>query len=144
MSEATSPQEGDKPLVSHRTSGARAQREAETFTEKFVRKFKRDPLIPIGFALILGVLGRGLHALYVGNREASYRMMRYRVLFQGGTIVALVFGMYYRPNSVDDPAVGKGTIVDKRFFLDYAKESRAVVPVTHTPVLENKDAEELK
>jgi hypothetical protein len=81
--------------------------------------------------LILGVLGRGLYSMYVGNREVSYRMMRYRVLFQGGTIVALVFGMYYRPGS-GDAAVGAGTAVDKRFFLDYAKElpSPVLVPVS--------------
>jgi hypothetical protein len=72
--------------------------------------------------LILGVLGRGLHAMYTGNRATSYRMMRYRVLFQGGTVVALVFGMYLRPNAVEDPSVGRGTVVDKRFFLDYAQE----------------------
>jgi hypothetical protein len=85
------------------------------------RQFTLTLFVP-GFALIVGVLGRGLHALYVGNRETSYRMMRYRVLFQGGTIVALVFGMYLRPNSSVDPATGSGTVVDKRFFLDYSKE----------------------
>ncbi len=89
------------------------------------------PSLPLvcnsGFALIVGVLGRGLHALYVGNRERSYRMMRYRVLFQGGTIVALVFGMYYRPNVSVDPALGHGTVVDKRFFLDYAKEHQKAI-----------------
>lgn len=46
-----------------------------------------------GFTLIVGVLGRGLHALYTGNKAVSYRMMRYRVLFQVGTVFALIFGM---------------------------------------------------
>ena len=34
-------------------------------------------------------------------------------------------GMYFRPNDSEDPAVGKGTVVDKRFFLDYSKEITA-------------------
>jgi hypothetical protein len=46
---------------------------------------------------------------------------------------------YYRPNSVDDPAVGSGTTVDKRFFLDYAKESTVVPPPSTS-----SDEEELK
>lgn len=58
--------------------------------------------------------------MYNGKKETSYRMMRYRVLFQVGTIAALVFGMYFRPTTAEDPTLGKGTVVDKRYFLDHA------------------------
>ncbi len=88
-------------------------------------------------ALLVGVLGRGLFAMYTGKKEASYRMMRYRVLFQVGTIAALVFGMYFRPNIGEDAAVGAGTVVDKRYFLDHARELKSVQPPP-------KSAEELK
>lgn len=94
---------------------------------------------PAGFALLLGVLGRGLYSMYAGNQKASYRMMRYRVLFQVGSIAALVYGLYFRPNLGEEEAggVGKGTVVDKRFFMDYAREIKA-------PPTPQGKAEELK
>ena len=79
-------------------------------------------------AAIVGVLGRGLWSMYAGQKEASYRMMRYRVVFQVGTIAALVFGMYFRQNDEASDVNAKGTIVDKRFFMDYAREIKSVQP----------------
>ena len=45
--------------------------------------------------------------------------------------------MYFRPNSSEDPSLGVGTVVDKRFFMDYSKEFTAL------PKVVKKD-EELK
>ena len=56
-----------------------------------------------------------------GDRATSYRMMRYRVLFQVGTIFALLAGMYFK-DSRDDPTVSAGSVIDKRFYLDTAIE----------------------
>ena len=47
------PKDSKTPVSSptHITQGDRALRDKETFSEKFIRKFKRDPLIPIGACL---------------------------------------------------------------------------------------------
>lgn len=71
---------------------------------------------------MVGVLSRGIAAFQRGDKRTSYRMMRYRVLFQGATALVLVFGVYFQATQKPDPAAGKSFAVDKRFFLDAAHE----------------------
>ncbi|XP_015519977.1 HIG1 domain family member 2A, mitochondrial [Neodiprion pinetum] len=65
----------------------------ETFTQKLNRKFRENPLVPIGCFLTTAALSYGLYSFKTGNREMSQYMMRARVVAQGLTVVAFVLGM---------------------------------------------------
>ena len=80
-----------------------------------------------GLALVVGVFGRGLKALYTGDSKTSFRMMRYRVLFQGATVVAILYGMYFqhftKQNNAAAVQPGKDRLaVDKRYYLENAQK----------------------
>ncbi|XP_065556281.1 HIG1 domain family member 2A, mitochondrial-like [Artemia franciscana] len=66
----------------------------ETFKEKMKRKFSENPFIPIGAALTIAALGRGLWHMQTGNAKKSQVMMRGRILAQGFTVLALVAGVF--------------------------------------------------
>lgn len=70
----------------------------------------------------VAVLGRGMWAMYSGNQVISQRMMRYRVLAQGVTLLAVTYGMVLHAQSPKDPSRNRRPTVDKRFFLDHASE----------------------
>ncbi|NXU69571.1 HIG2A protein, partial [Horornis vulcanius] len=65
----------------------------EGFTEKFLRKTRENPLVPLGCLCTVGVLAYGIICFKKGNTRRSQLMMRARVLFQGLTIVSVVGGM---------------------------------------------------
>ncbi|NXN11240.1 HIG2A protein, partial [Indicator maculatus] len=65
----------------------------EGFGEKFLRKTRENPLVPLGCLCTVGVLTYGLISFKRGNIRRSQQMMRARVLAQGFTIVALLGGM---------------------------------------------------
>ncbi|XP_067000928.1 HIG1 domain family member 2A, mitochondrial [Anabrus simplex] len=65
----------------------------ETTREKFVRKFKENPLVPIGCMATLGALSYGLWSFRQGRRQMSQYMMRLRIAAQGFTILALIVGI---------------------------------------------------
>lgn len=76
-----------------------------------------------GFAAVVGVLARGIWAFQKGDRLTSFRMMRYRVLFQGGAVLLLCFGVFFAGRDRSDPGVRRGTpTVDKAAFLREAVE----------------------
>lgn len=82
---------------------------SESGVEKLFRKFRENPLVPIGMygridekaesCVILGsvatavVLGYGLWCFRNGNRKMSQIMMRTRVAVQGFTVFALLAGI---------------------------------------------------
>ncbi|XP_054258557.1 HIG1 domain family member 2A, mitochondrial [Macrosteles quadrilineatus] len=65
----------------------------ETGSEKFMRKFKENPLVPIGCLLTTTCLTLGLMSMKKGDKKMSQLMMRGRILAQGFTLVALVTGL---------------------------------------------------
>ncbi|XP_066954643.1 HIG1 domain family member 2A, mitochondrial-like [Macrobrachium rosenbergii] len=67
--------------------------EQETPGDKFNRKFKENPFVPIGCGLTATALVYGLYSFSKGNRRTSQVMMRYRIAAQGFTIAALMFGI---------------------------------------------------
>eukprot|EP00949_MAST-11_sp_MAST-11-sp1_P002095 g2095.t1 len=71
----------------------------ETIAEKFTRKFKADPLVPIGAGATAVVLFGGLASfMKPASREQSRRsqnFMRARVGLQGITIAILAYGTFY-------------------------------------------------
>ncbi|KAF0759140.1 HIG1 domain family member 2A, mitochondrial [Aphis craccivora] len=70
--------------------------EMEDVGNKFLRKFKENPLVPIGALVTVGFLGVGLKSMYDGNRVRSQMMMRGRIAAQGFTVVALLGGLFYQ------------------------------------------------
>ncbi|GFG28518.1 hypothetical protein Cfor_06390 [Coptotermes formosanus] len=70
-----------------------AQEYEETTQQKFMRKLKDNPFVPIGCLMTFGALSYGLWSFRKGERQMSQYMMRARVLAQGFTIVALIVGI---------------------------------------------------
>ncbi|XP_072204317.1 HIG1 domain family member 2A, mitochondrial [Excalfactoria chinensis] len=65
----------------------------EGFADKFLRKTRENPLVPLGCLCTLGVLTYGLISFKRGNTRHSQLMMRARVAAQGFTLAALLGGM---------------------------------------------------
>ncbi|XP_049589516.1 HIG1 domain family member 2A, mitochondrial [Syngnathus scovelli] len=65
----------------------------ETFKEKFLRKTKDNPFVPIGCLATAGALMYGLRAFHQGKTRRSQLLMRGRIFAQGFTVVAIVVGV---------------------------------------------------
>lgn len=79
----------------------------ETTFEKFKRKFRADPFVPLGFLTTAGILSAGLWTFKQGKDPAkAQRLMRYRVLAQGFTVAAFGAGslLTYFANEFEDEA----------------------------------------
>ncbi|KAM6976616.1 HIG1 domain family member 2A, mitochondrial [Aplochiton taeniatus] len=66
----------------------------ETFKEKFIRKTKDNPFVPIGCLGTAGALMWGLRAFKQGKTRQSQLLMRGRIFAQGFTVVAIIFGVF--------------------------------------------------
>ncbi|TNN37998.1 HIG1 domain family member 2A [Liparis tanakae] len=66
----------------------------ETFKEKFLRKTKENPFVPIGCLGTAGALVYGLRAFNQGKTRQSQLMMRGRIFAQGFTVVAIIAGVF--------------------------------------------------
>ena len=62
--------------------------------ERFKRKLKAEPLVPIGCLATATILGMGLLQLKRGNVKASQKLMRGRVAAQTATVLAMAYGAY--------------------------------------------------
>lgn len=62
--------------------------------EKLKGKIARDPLIPIGCLVTLGVLTAALRSFHLGNSQLSNKLLRGRVAAQGVTVGFVMYGMY--------------------------------------------------
>jgi len=67
--------------------------QSETAGQKFERKFKENPLVPIGCGLTATALCFGLWNFSHGRSHMSQKMMRMRIAAQGFTVVALMLGI---------------------------------------------------
>ncbi|XP_072549172.1 HIG1 domain family member 2A, mitochondrial [Salminus brasiliensis] len=76
--------EGFTPLPRHREEG---------FQEKFMRKTKENPFVPIGCLGTAGALIYGLRAFKHGKTRQSQLLMRTRIFAQGFTVVAIIVGV---------------------------------------------------
>ncbi|XP_043113765.1 HIG1 domain family member 2A, mitochondrial [Puntigrus tetrazona] len=65
----------------------------ENFKEKFIRKTKENPLVPIGCLGTAGALVYGLSAFRQGKTRQSQLLMRARIFAQGFTVVAIIVGV---------------------------------------------------
>ncbi|XP_041800042.1 HIG1 domain family member 2A, mitochondrial [Chelmon rostratus] len=66
----------------------------ESFQEKFMRKTKENPFVPIGCLGTAGALIYGLRAFHQGKTRQSQLLMRGRIFAQGFTVVAIIFGVF--------------------------------------------------
>merc|ERR1711972_544637 len=96
-------------LAINRESGKKHQ---ETANEKLMRKFKENPLIPIGCLLTTGFLVNGLFKFGRKDMAGSQVMMRGRIAAQGFTIFAMLGGVaaqikqkHWVKPSAPDPSV---------------------------------------
>ncbi|KAM6923604.1 HIG1 domain family member 2A, mitochondrial [Xenentodon cancila] len=66
----------------------------ETFKDKFLRKTKENPFVPIGCLGTAGALMYGLRAFHQGKTRQSQMLMRGRIFAQGFTVVAIIVGVF--------------------------------------------------
>jgi hypothetical protein len=79
----------------------------ETFGDKFVRKTKENPLVPIGLAATITALSYGLWQMKTGDRAMSQKMMRMRIYAQSFTVFALIGGILYQAKKIPAAAATK-------------------------------------
>ncbi|PLB38717.1 respiratory supercomplex assembly factor RCF1 [Aspergillus candidus] len=73
------------------------QFQEETSLQKFRRRLKEEPLIPLGCAATCYALYRAYRSMKVGDSVEMNRMFRARIYAQGFTLFAVVAGgMYYK------------------------------------------------
>uniref|UniRef100_A0A8D0BPI3 HIG1 domain-containing protein n=1 Tax=Salvator merianae TaxID=96440 RepID=A0A8D0BPI3_SALMN len=87
------PFDPNRPPVIEGFTPTALQYHQETFGEKFLRKTRDNPFVPIGCLGTAGILAYGLICFKKGNTHQSQIMMRARVLAQGFTVAALVVGI---------------------------------------------------
>jgi len=76
------------------TTGVVLPPSAETPLQKFGRKFKQEPLVPIGAGLTTVALIMASIKLSRGDSKSLNHWLRARLIFQGLTIAAVVGGTY--------------------------------------------------
>eukprot|EP00053_Salpingoeca_punica_P013993 m.127037 g.127037 ORF g.127037 m.127037 type:complete len:106 (+) comp16353_c1_seq2:299-616(+) len=99
MSQPPKPEVDDSPYISEF-----ANQHIETTGEKFVRKFKQNPFVPIGLGLTGVALVGGLIAFKSGHQRWSQNFQRMRVGFQGLTVAAMVGGALVMETLTSDKA----------------------------------------
>ncbi|ODQ63959.1 altered inheritance of mitochondria protein 31, mitochondrial, partial [Nadsonia fulvescens var. elongata DSM 6958] len=65
------------------------------YIERVVEHCKEEPLVPAGVFLTCGALVMSARAVRSGNRQMANKMFKYRVGFQGFTVLSLVIGGWY-------------------------------------------------
>ncbi|XP_004371362.1 HIG1 domain family member 2A, mitochondrial [Trichechus manatus latirostris] len=66
---------------------------SESFKEKFLRKTRENPMVPIGCLGTAAALGYGLYCFHRGQSRRSQLMMRTRIAAQGFTVAAILVGL---------------------------------------------------
>ncbi|XP_067852474.1 HIG1 domain family member 2A, mitochondrial [Heptranchias perlo] len=89
---ATSVLDLTKPPVIEGFTAVPKPRE-EGFQDKFIRKTKENPFVPIGMLGTAGALTYGLIAFKHGKTRQSQVLMRARIFAQGFTVAAILVGV---------------------------------------------------
>ncbi|XP_038651540.1 HIG1 domain family member 2A, mitochondrial [Scyliorhinus canicula] len=66
----------------------------EGFQDKFIRKTKENPFVPIGMLGTAGALTYGLISFKRGKTRQSQLFMRARIFAQGFTVAAILVGVF--------------------------------------------------
>ncbi|XP_004632358.1 HIG1 domain family member 2A, mitochondrial [Octodon degus] len=65
----------------------------ESVKEKFLRKTRENPMVPIGCLGTAAALAYGLFCFHRGHSQRSQLMMRTRIAAQGFTVAAILVGL---------------------------------------------------
>ncbi|XP_004611497.1 HIG1 domain family member 2A, mitochondrial [Sorex araneus] len=65
----------------------------ESVKDKFIRKTRENPLVPIGCLGTATALLYGLYCFHRGQSQRSQLMMRTRIAAQGLTVAAILLGL---------------------------------------------------
>jgi Hypoxia induced protein conserved region len=79
------------------------QEEDYSVYSKLMRKFQKEPLVPLGAAVTVGCLLYGFRAFHRGDKKNAQVMMRARVVAQAFTVLAMGAGAAYGFKPVDRP-----------------------------------------
>ncbi|MCJ1419675.1 Respiratory supercomplex factor 1, mitochondrial [Xylographa parallela] len=82
--------------------------------QKFTRRLKEEPLIPLGCALTCWALLGATKSIRRGDHETTNRMFRARIYAQGFTLLCLVAGSYYYAEDRDKRKVFDGVKAEQR------------------------------
>lgn len=73
--------------------------------QKLVRKFKQQPLVPLGTLMTCGALYLSARAIKQGDSRMANHMFRWRVGLQAFTVIAIIGGAYmYRQDQINRPS----------------------------------------
>ncbi|CAG8510557.1 7260_t:CDS:2 [Funneliformis caledonium] len=101
MSQQTGPSSSSSPSSTSNTSLPLQEPQVryETLNNRFVRRLKEEPLIPLGmFATLFALVGATI-GFYRGDSKTMQHFLRYRVAAQGFTVIAATaVPLYYRAN----------------------------------------------
>jgi len=100
----------------------------EGYREKAIRKFKNEPLVPLGALATTGALTMAMIKMRKGQSNSFNKWLRVRVIAQGLTIVAICAGTFtfstYRPPKHDEPTISAINKVQQD-RVEFAERMRA-------------------
>lgn len=67
---------------------------SKNVVDKFIERCKEQPFVPLGVLATIGAVGMAARGLRRGDKHDANRWFRWRVIFQGLTVVALVAGSF--------------------------------------------------
>ena len=82
--------------------------------QKFTRRLKEEPLIPIGCALTCYALFGATRSIRAGDHHTTNRMFRARIYAQGFTLAAMVAGSYYYQADRSKRKEFEGVLAEKK------------------------------
>ncbi|PSS15338.1 hypothetical protein M430DRAFT_77085, partial [Amorphotheca resinae ATCC 22711] len=82
--------------------------------QKFSRRLKEEPLIPLGCALTCMALLGATRSIRAGDHNRTNRMFRARIYAQGFTIVAMVAGSMYWQTDRQKRKEFEGVIAERK------------------------------
>jgi len=102
---------GDAPLPS--SFDGNADFYNENRAEKFFRRLREEPLIPLGCALTVAALVGATRAIRAGDGNRTNIMFRRRIYAQGFTIVAMLAGSMYWQEDRNKRKEFEGVLAEK-------------------------------
>jgi len=102
---------GDAPLPS--SFDGNADFYNENRAEKFFRRLREEPLIPLGCALTVAALVGATRAIRAGDGNRTNIMFRRRIYAQGFTIVAMLAGSMYWQEDRNKRKEFEGVVAEK-------------------------------
>ena len=82
--------------------------------QKFTRRLKEEPLIPIGTALTCYALFGATRSIRAGDHHTTNRMFRARIYAQAFTLAAMVAGSYYYQADRSKRKEFEGVLAEKK------------------------------